>query len=165
MTIKNEHMSKQLILYPPAQPLLEHDQPLWLEEEDEDEIYSTPLCTLEISMGGKPQDEDDMIENLIQNPPPSVSPLEDIVRETQNNPSTDLCVAEPTSLCVKNIEFGPGRTLKINPSLSPSQEKELCSILRKHRGAFAWSYKEMKGVHPSVCTHHIYIKEYCKLVR
>ena len=23
----------------------------------------------------------------------------------------------------------------------------------------------MKGVHPSVCTHHIYIKEYFKLVR
>jgi len=36
MTIKNGHMSKQLILYPPAQPLLEHDLPLWLEEEDED---------------------------------------------------------------------------------------------------------------------------------
>jgi len=61
-----------------------------------------------------------MIENLVQNPPPSVSPLEDIVRETQKNPSTDLCVANSTSLCVKNIEFGPERTLKINPSLSIS---------------------------------------------
>lgn len=39
MTIKNGHMSKQLVLYPPAQPLLEHDLPLWLEEEDEDEFY------------------------------------------------------------------------------------------------------------------------------
>ena len=106
-----------------------------------------------------------MIEKLIQNPPPSVSPLEDIVRETQNNPSTDLCVADPTSLCVRNIEFDPKRTLKINPSLSTSQQKELCSLLRKHLDAFAWSYKEMKGVHPSVCTHHIYIKEYCKPVR
>jgi len=59
-----------------------------------------------------------MIEDLIQNPPPSVSPLEDIVRETQNNPSTDLCVTESTSLCVKNIEFSPERTLKINLTLS-----------------------------------------------
>ena len=65
MTIKNGHMSKQLVLYPPAQPLLEHDLPLWLEEEDEDEVYSAPLCALEIAMGGNPQDEDDMIENLI----------------------------------------------------------------------------------------------------
>ena len=78
-----------------------------------------------------------MIENLIQNPPPSASPLEDIVREIQNNPSTDLYVADPTSLRVKNIEFGPERTLKINPSLSTSLEKELCSILRKHLDAFA----------------------------
>ena len=31
-----------------------------------------------------------MIENLIQNPPPTVSPLEDIVIETQNNPSVEI---------------------------------------------------------------------------
>ena len=71
-------------------------------------------------MGGKPQDEDDMIENLIQNPSPSASPLEDIVRETKNKPSIDLCVADPTPLCVKHIEFSLERTLKINPSLSTS---------------------------------------------
>ena len=75
--------------------------------------------------------------------------------ETPDNPLTDLCVADPTSLHVKNIVFGLERTLKINPSLSTSQEKELCSLLRKHLDAFAWSYKEMKGVHHSVCTHHI----------
>lgn len=28
MTMKNEHMSKKLILYLPTQPLLEHDPPL-----------------------------------------------------------------------------------------------------------------------------------------
>ena len=122
MTIKNQHMSKQLTLYPPAQPLLEHDLPLWLEEEDEDEVYSTPLYALEIAMGGKLQDEDDMIENLIRNPPPSVSSLEYTVRQTLNNPSNDLCAADLTSLYVKNIEFGPERTLKINPSRSTSQE-------------------------------------------
>ena len=37
-------------------------------------------------------------------------------------------------------------------------------MLRDHIDAFSWSYKEMKGVHPSVCTHHIYIKEGYKLV-
>ena len=63
------------------------------------------------------------------------------------------------------IEFGPERTLKINPSLSLHQEEELCKTLREHLDAFAWNYKEMKGVHPSVCTHHIYIKEGCKPVQ
>ena len=96
MTIKNGHMSKQLVLYPPAQPLLEHDLPLWLEEEDEDEFYSTPLCMVESTRGG-PQTEDDLIENLIQNPPPNVFPLEELVGDTQASALVDLCVTDPTS--------------------------------------------------------------------
>jgi len=62
------------------------------------------------------------------------------------------------------IEFGSVMTLKINPSLFAHEEKELCVMLREHFDAFSWSYMEMKGVHPSVCTHHIYIKEGCKIV-
>ena len=164
MTIKNGPMSKQLVLYPPAQPLLEHDLPLWLEEEDEGEVYSTPLCTVEATRGG-PLTEDDLIKNLIQNPPPSALLLEELVKGTQANTLVDLCVADPTSPRVKNVEFGLERTLKISSSLSFSQEKELCSLLSHHLDAFAWSYKEMKGVHPSVCTHHIYIKKDCKPVK
>ena len=38
-------------------------------------------------------------------------------------------------------------------------------MLKEHLDAFARNYKEMKGVHPLVCTHHIYIKEGCKPVR
>jgi len=102
---------------------------------------------------------------LIQNPPPSELPLEEPVEETQANALVDLCVADPTSLRVKNMEFGLERTLRISSTLSTSQEKELCSLLSSHLDAFAWSYKEMKGVHPSVYTHHIYIKEDCKPVR
>ena len=97
MTIKNGHMSKQLVLYPRAKPLLEHDLPLWLEEEDEDEVYSTPLCAVEATMGG-PQTEEDLIENLIQNPPPSALPLEELVEETHANPLVYFCVADLTSL-------------------------------------------------------------------
>jgi len=94
-----------------------------LEEEDEDEVY-TSLC-IRNHHGGKLQDEDDMIENLIQNPPLSVLPLEDIVMKTPKNPSTGLCVADLTSLCVRTIQFSPKRTLKTNPSISSSEEKEL----------------------------------------
>jgi len=68
-----------------------------LEEEDEDEFYYAPLCTVEATRGG-PQTEDDLIENLIQNPPPSVLPLEELVEETQANALVDLCVVDPTSL-------------------------------------------------------------------
>ena len=70
MTIRNRHMSKQLVLYPPAQPSLEHDLPLWLEEEEKDEVYSAQLYALEATMGGGQQDEDDLIEHLLQSPTP-----------------------------------------------------------------------------------------------
>eukprot|EP00253_Pinus_taeda_P023617 PITA_23617 len=163
MTIKNGPMSKQLVLYPPAQPLLEPDLPLWLEEGDEGEVYSAPLCIVEATRGG-PQTKHDLIENLIQNPPPNALSLEDLVEGTQASALVDLCVADPTSPRVKNGEFGPERTLKISSFLFPSQEKELRSLLNHNLDAFAWSYKEMKRVHPSVCTHHIYIKEDCKPV-
>ena len=88
-------MSKQLILYPLSQPLLEHDIPPWFKE-DEDKVYSTVLYALEISMGGKPQYEYEMIENMIQNPPPNVSPLEEIIRETQKSPH--MIFVRPTPL-------------------------------------------------------------------
>eukprot|EP00253_Pinus_taeda_P006882 PITA_06882 len=153
-----------LVLYPPAQPLLEHDLPLWLEEGEEDEVYFEPLCTVKATRGGPPT-EDDLIENLIQNPPPGALSLEELVEDTQANALVDLCATDLTTPRVKNVEFGPERTLKISSSLSPSHEKELCSLFTRHLEAFAWSYKEMKGIHPLVCTHHIYIKEDCKPVR
>ena len=78
-------MSKQLVLYPPAQPYLEHDLPLWLEEEEEDEVYSAQLYTLETAMGEGKLDEDDLIEHILQNPTPSTLSLEEVVKETKKN--------------------------------------------------------------------------------
>jgi len=125
MTIKNKHMSRQLVLYPPAQPSLEHDLPLWLEEEEEDEVCSTQLYALEATMGGGQQDNDDLIEHLLQSPTPSLLPLEEEVRGTQNNHPIDLCLVDSNPLCVKTIEFGLKKTLKINPSLSTLEEENL----------------------------------------
>lgn len=135
-----------------------------MEKGEEDEVYSAPLCTVEATRGG-PQTEDDLIENLIQNPSPSALPLEEMVEDTQASALVDLGATDLTTPRVKNVEFGLERTLKISSSLSPSQEKELCSLLTRHLEAFAWSYKEMKGIHPSVSTHHIYIKEDYKPVK
>jgi len=135
-----------------------------LDDGEEDEVYSAPFCTLETTGKGPPT-EDDMIETLIQNPPPSALSLEELMKDTEASTLEDLCVTNNATSRVKNVEFGPERTLNISSSLSPSQEKELCNLLASHLDAFAWNYKEMKGVHPSVYTHHIYIKEDCKLVR
>ena len=61
MTIKDGHLSKKLVLYPPAQPSLEHDLPLWLEEEEEDEVYFSQIYTLETTIGEGQLHQDDMI--------------------------------------------------------------------------------------------------------
>ena len=82
ITIKSGHISKYLVLYAPAQPSLEHDLPLWLEEEEEDEVYSSQLYTLETTMGEGQLDEDDLIEHIVQSPTPSTLSLEEVVKET-----------------------------------------------------------------------------------
>jgi hypothetical protein len=38
-------------------------------------------------------------------------------------------------------------------------------VLQKHSDAFAWDYPDMKGIHPDLCTHHIYIKEGSRPIR
>jgi len=119
MTIKNGNLSKQLVLYPPAQPFIEHDLPLWLEEE-EDEVYHTtshPTCTLDaIIWRGKP-DEDDLIDQILQNQAPNTIPLDKLVKESKGNPWIELCLIDPSPAHIKILEFGPSRVLKINPSL------------------------------------------------
>eukprot|EP00253_Pinus_taeda_P033167 PITA_33167 len=145
-------------------PSLEHDLPLWLEEEEEDEFYTAQWYTLETTMGGGQQDEDNLIEHLLQSPTPSTLSLDELVKETQKNHPIDMYLADNNPLHVKTIEFSPEKTLKINPSLSILQEGKLCNMLKEHLDAFTWSFKEMKGVHSSVCTHHIFMKGGCKLV-
>jgi len=38
-------------------------------------------------------------------------------------------------------------------------------ILQKHKEAFAYDYVDMKGISTNLCTHNIYIKEYCHPIR
>ena len=69
-------------MYPAAQPSLKHDLPLWLEEEEEDEIYSSQIYTLETAIGGGPPDEDELIEHIMS---PNTMSLEEVVKETKDN--------------------------------------------------------------------------------
>ena len=77
----------------------------------------------------------------------------------------DVHLVESTSETTKAIDFCPSRSLKINSNLSGKEEKKLCQLLKENLDAFSWDYKDMKGVHPLVCRHHIYIKEGFTLVR
>ena len=68
MTIKNWHLSIQLVLYPPTQPSIENDLPLWLEDEEGEEFYQTtpyPIWALDIVIKGGKLDEDDLIDHIL----------------------------------------------------------------------------------------------------
>ena len=117
MTIKNLHLSKELVLYPPTLPSLEHDLPLFLEEEEEYVVYSSPIYSLDVTIGGGQPDEDDLIEKILQNQPPNTMSLEELVKKDEDDPWNGLCLADSIPTHVKMIEFGPARTLKINLSL------------------------------------------------
>jgi hypothetical protein len=66
---------------------------------------------------------------------------------------------------IKTIETIPAKELKISNKLTSQRKQRLLDLLKRNIEAFAWDYKEMKGMHPSMCTHHIYIKEDYKHVR
>ena len=49
--------------------------------------------------------------------------------------------------------------------LSNPQEVNLLQILHKNKKAIRWKIFDLKGIGPTVCTHHIYIEEESKAVR
>ena len=54
------------------------------------------------------------------------------------------------------VEISPGKSLYINPRLDSKQQTQLIQILQKQSGEFTWEYKDMHGIHPNTCIHHIY---------
>lgn len=98
---------------------------------------SYPICTLDVIIGGGKPDEDDLIDQILQNQPPDTMSLDELVKIFEDNPWINLCLANPNPIHVKMMLFGPAKTLKINPSFSSHQEKDLCDILREHLDAFS----------------------------
>ena len=66
MTISDGNEIKNLTLYPPSQPSLEAETPLWMEPEEEEGIQ--PLLTIRKALTFKYETEDDAINNFISEP-------------------------------------------------------------------------------------------------
>ena len=54
--------------------------------------------------------------------------------------------------------------MNINPNLRTDKLVRLITLLKQHKGDFAWEYKNMRGIPSALCTHHIYIKNDSKIV-
>lgn len=56
----------------------------------------------------------------------------------------------------KHVEVQPGKILNINSWFKNDEEAKLIDVLKNHTKAFSWDYKDMKGIHLIIFTHHIY---------
>ena len=53
----------------------------------------------------------------------------------------------------------------ISSLLTTAQEDNLLHLLKKNKQALGWKISDLKGINPSICTHHIYLEEESKAVR
>ena len=53
----------------------------------------------------------------------------------------------------------------ISSLLSTTKEGSLLHVLRENKQALGWNITDLKGISPTVCTHHIYLEEEAKQVR
>ena len=53
----------------------------------------------------------------------------------------------------------------ISSLLTTAQEHNLLDLLKKNKQALGWKISDLKGINPSICTHHIYLEEESKAVR
>ena len=53
----------------------------------------------------------------------------------------------------------------ISSLLTTAQEHNLSRLLKNNKQALGWKISDLKGINPSICTHHIYLEEESKAVR
>ena len=53
----------------------------------------------------------------------------------------------------------------ISSLLTTSQEHNLTHLLKRNKRALGWKISDLKGINPTICTHHIYLEEESKAVR
>ena len=47
----------------------------------------------------------------------------------------------------------------ISASLIEIEEDKLLRVLRNHKNALGWSLADLKGIHPSMCMHRIFLED------
>ena len=53
----------------------------------------------------------------------------------------------------------------ISSLLTTSQEHNLLHLLKRNKQALGWKIYDLKGINPTICTHHIYLEEESKAVK
>ena len=71
----------------------------------------------------------------------------------------------PAELKYAFLEANDQCPVVISSLLTTAQEHNLLNHLKKNKQALGWKISDLKGINPSICTHHIYLEEESKTVR
>ena len=71
----------------------------------------------------------------------------------------------PAELKYAFLEANKQCPVVISSLLTTAQEHNLLHLLKKNKQALGWKISDLKGINPSICTHHIYLEEEFKAVR
>ena len=71
----------------------------------------------------------------------------------------------PADLKYAFLEENEQCPVVISSLLTTAQEHNLLHLLKKNKQALGWKISDLKGINPSIYTHHIYLEEESKAVR
>ena len=71
----------------------------------------------------------------------------------------------PAELKYAFLEANEQCPVVISSLLTTTQEHNLLNLLKKNKQALGWKISDLKGINPSICTHHIYLEEESKTIR
>jgi hypothetical protein len=83
---------------------------------------------------------------------------EDDLEETLDLPTHERPTQPPIKLKPLRYAFLNGDTespVIINDRLSRKETAKLLAILEKHRPIYSYSLQDLKGISPTLCTHHV----------
>ena len=71
----------------------------------------------------------------------------------------------PVELKYAFLEENEQCPVVISSLLTTSQEHDLLRLLKRNKQALGWKISDLKGINPTICTHHIYLEEESKAIR
>ena len=69
---------------------------------------------------------------------------------------------------LKKINLGTTKEPRptfISALLTPEEEEGYLKLLAEYKDVFAWTYKEMPGLNPSIALHHLEVKKGVRQVK
>ena len=71
----------------------------------------------------------------------------------------------PVELKYAFLEENEQCPVVISSLLTTAQEHDLLHLLKRNKQALGWKNSDLKGINPTICTHHIYLEDESKAVR